>query len=245
MKRKHISKLVFTLVELLVVIAIISILASLLLPSLQKAKAATKMISCNNNQRQIGLALAGYSSDFAGFFPPYWQGSGSLYDVWPAELVMNKYTRGANFSCPQIGSQSLYYSFWMKTADSASLSNWRWPNADYGGNQHMFSGVRYGGPNTASANISKIKKPSETILTADSLYYTGSAWDTSGFYYLNDNSSFAEGSSYLAPIHGGNCNILWVDGHVKSEKIGSSLNAYIGKFVRGPNIGDERNLWDR
>jgi len=71
----------FTLIELLVVIAIIAILASMLVPALNKARDAAKGITCVSNLKQLGTCVQMYINDHDSSFPGTLSGSNPQYFI--------------------------------------------------------------------------------------------------------------------------------------------------------------------
>jgi len=89
----------FTLVELLVVIGIIAILVGILLPVLNRARAAANRTVCLSNIRQLGVAIIMYTDNNKGWFPTcgFWD-DGVSYKQYPDDWIWWQANRNLNDS---------------------------------------------------------------------------------------------------------------------------------------------------
>src|SRR5262245_51886225 len=103
----------FTLIELLVVIAIIAILIGLLLPAVQKVREAAARIKCQNNLKQLGIALHNYEGAM-GKWPPLYPGTApgstafNYKYTWSVIAQLNPYLEQTNIYNTMDLTQPMY-----------------------------------------------------------------------------------------------------------------------------------------
>ncbi len=233
--KKERSRTRFTLVELLVVIAVIAILASLLLPALNKARERAQIITCVGNLKQIGLGALGYSNDNNDcvlIVAHFNTGSGGYDTVWnwASGLCSGRYIGKQSLFCPAVPSHT-QYSLSRPGIEKSMRENvpgdaYKFRYRGYGLNQSL---CFY----NASSTIPPVQYKISRLTGTSTLLLAGEAFDRANqrpdFYisYKNDVSKSLHHERHstrsvpdeTASFNGktGQSNVLWMDGHVSTH----------------------------
>lgn len=232
---RKVGRFDFTMLELLIVIAIIAILAGVLLPALNSARAKAQAISCTSSLKQIGTAMIGYTGDQDDYVPfcrQEWNNDANYMDTWI--VMLWPYTGNRDYKNFHSSRKTVFLCSGAKAEDvfqrnlagkTYSITSYGWNTyCGYWNNNSQYNG--FASKPRMAKRLTTNRRPSASFVCGD------------GRMRLSDEKNMLEVYDYetlmtVFPMRhpGLTDQLLYADGHTEAHRMQNCTSVKIREFA--------------